>query len=225
MSAATNLSWKLTACVEGWAGDGLLDSYEAERKPMGGKVASAAVGINDDLMRAIQGAEGVGHPGPEGARARTRVGADIAAANTTEFNSIRMQLGYYDDESAIVCRDGTPPPRFALGEYEVSSWPGARAPHLWLRDDVSLYDELGRAFTLLVMGRQTPEISTLVCAADQRDMPLKILHVDAPQALETYQGYPFVLVRPDQHIAWRGQEAPLDALAVIDQLRGAGARR
>ncbi len=218
---ATNLSWKLTACVEGWAGDALLDSYEAERKPMGEKVARAAVGINDDLMSAIEDAEGVGLSGPAGERARARVGAAIAAANTTEFNSIGMQLGYYYDESTIVCRDGTPPPRFSLGEYEVSSWPGARTPHLWLDDDVSLYDKLGRFFTLLALGKPAPDISALVRAAAQRGLPLETLHIDNPQALETYQGYRLVLVRPDQHIAWRGHEAPSDALTVIDRIRGA----
>lgn len=139
---ATNLSWKLTAAIDGWAGDALFDSYQDERKPMGETVAKAAVGINTDLMAAMKDSEGVELPGTEGEEARVRVGAAIAAANTTEFNSIGMQLGYYYDQSEIVCSDGTPAPVFSLGEYEESSWPGARAPHVWLREEVSLYDEM-----------------------------------------------------------------------------------
>ena len=218
---ATNLSWKLTACIEGWAGEELLDSYEAERKPMGEQVARAAVGINDDLMRAIADAKDVGRPGSEGEQARARVGAAIATANTTEFNSIGMQLGYSYGASTIVCRDGTPPPRFSLGEYEVSSWPGVRAPHLWLEDGVSLYDQLSPYFTLLVMGNSAPDVSALTQAATERGAPLKVLRIDTPEALETYQGYPLAIVRPDQHIAWRGRQAPADPHAVIDQIRGA----
>jgi 2-polyprenyl-6-methoxyphenol hydroxylase-like FAD-dependent oxidoreductase len=218
---ATNLSWKLTAVLDGWGGDRLLESYEAERKPMGEKVAAAAVGINTDLLAALADAEGVMLDGPEGERARTRVGEAIARANTTEFNSVGMQLGYYYDDSAIVCSDGTPPPPFSLGEYQVTSWPGARTPHLWLDDGRSLYDELGPHFTLVLLGDSPPEPGPLVACARQRGVPLEVVTVPSPSALDLYEGFPLVVVRPDQHVGWRGHAVPDDVEAIVDTLRGA----
>jgi len=216
---ATNLAWKLTAALQGWAGPKLLGSYEAERKPMGRTVADAAVGINTKLMSAIGDAHGIHAEGPDGRTARERAGARIAAANTTEFNSIGMQLGYYYDQSEVIVTDGTPAPRFSLGEYEVSSWPGARAPHLWLPDGSSLYDQLGPFFTLLDLGGDT-DAAPLVEAADTLGVPLDVLRLDSPTALELYQGHPLVIVRPDQHIAWRGHEIPPDPAAVLGQITG-----
>ena len=52
-------------------------------------------------------------------------------------------------------------------------------------------------------------------------VPLKVLDVVTPEALELYQ-YPLVLVRPDQHIAWRNHTLPGDALMLIDRIRGGG---
>jgi 2-polyprenyl-6-methoxyphenol hydroxylase-like FAD-dependent oxidoreductase len=217
---ATNLSWKLTAMLDGWGGDQLLDSYESERKPIGEKVAGAAVGINTDLMTAMAEADNVGLPGPEGEAARHRVGNAIARANTTEFNSVGMQLGYYYDRSPIVCDDGSPAPSFSLGNYEVTSWPGTRTPHLWLDDGRSLYDALGPHFTLLLIGEDPPEPAPLIQAASAGKVPLEVVRVPSSEALETYENFALVLVRPDHHIAWRGRNTPNDATTVIDTIRG-----
>ena len=223
---ATNLSWKLTAVLDGWGDDALLDSYEAERKPIGERVAQAAVGINTDLMTAIGEADGaaLADPDADGEAARRRVGEAIASANTTEFNSVGMQLGYYYDESPIICGDGTPPPPFSLGDYEVTSWPGVRTPHLWLGDGRSLYDALGDHFTLLALGPDPPDERPLAEAAARHRVPLTVLRIDTDAALAAYERYPLVVVRPDQHVAWRGRDAPAhttEADRVIDTIRGA----
>ena len=217
---ATNLSWKLTAAVDGWGGDGLLNSYEAERKPIGELVAKAAVGINADLMAAMSEAVGVGLDDSERENARTRIGKAIADANTTEFNSVGMQLGYCYERSPIVCDDGTPAPAFALGAYTPTSWPGARAPHLWLDDGRSLYDVLGPFFTLLQLGPSPPDPSPLIQAARDHQVPVEVLSLLSSDALALYEGYQLVMVRPDQHVAWRGHSPPVDPIAVIDSIRG-----
>ena len=52
-------------------------------------------------------------------------------------------------------------------------------------------------------------------------MPLQIIKIDDPKVCETYER-PFVLVRPDGHVAWRGDEIPENAAEIIDKVRGAG---
>jgi hypothetical protein len=52
-------------------------------------------------------------------------------------------------------------------------------------------------------------------------VPLKVLDIAEPEVHATYEDFPLVLIRPDQHIAWRGRDIPADALAVIDRIRGA----
>ena len=63
-------------------------------------------------------------------------------------------------------------------------------------------------------------ISGVVEAAAQRGVPLAVLDVDAPEARELYARN-LVLVRPDQHVAWRGDEEPAAPLDLIDFVRGA----
>lgn len=210
---ATNLSWKLTAALDGWAGSGLLDSYEQERKPMGELVAAAAVGINTDLLAAIRTAHGIHGDGEAAKSARAELGDVIAAANTTEFNSIGMQLGYVYDRSDVIFEDSAPMPEFSLGSFRPTSHPGIRAPHAWLDDGTSLFDHFGPGFTLLVLGRGL-DPSTFSTAAASLGVPLDVLSVETPELRELYENYLAVLIRPDQHIAWRGNEA-VDAAQIL----------
>jgi hypothetical protein len=94
--------------------------------------------------------------------------------------------------------------------------PGARAPHFWLADGRSVYDEFGQGFTLLDLGAGD-SAGALETAARTRGVPLKTLRLQAPDGLYRSK---LVLVRPDQHIAWHGDEVA-DAGAVIDRTRGA----
>jgi hypothetical protein len=104
-------------------------------------------------------------------------------------------------------------------DFTPSSVPGCRSPHFWLSDRCSLYDDLGPCYTLL---RFDPKISisSLTIAAAGRGLPLAVIDVRNPDAHRLY-GRNLVLVRPDQHVAWRGNREPADPLALIDLVRGA----
>ena len=104
-------------------------------------------------------------------------------------------------------------------DFTPSTVPGCRAPHLWLDDRRSLYDALGPGYTLI---RTDPaaQVCGMVEAAAKRKLPLSILDVDDSVALPLYR-HNLVLVRPDQHVAWRGDEAPVDPMKLIDLVRGA----
>ena len=218
---ATHLAWLLSAEYSGWAGQGLLDAYEAERRPIGDLVSGAAVQIMKNRGPAMQVREGIEDDSETGAAMRRAMGERIVAADASQFNSVGVQLGYYYDNSPINVNDSTPPPPFSLDKYVPTSRPGSRAPHSWLRDGTSLYDALGPDFTLLRLGNASGDVGPLENAARLRNVPLKVLEVQEREVLAAYEDFPFVLIRPDQHIAWRGRELPEDPLASIDRVRGA----
>ena len=218
---ATHLAWLLSAEYRGWAGPGLLDAYEAERRPIGDLVSEAAVQIMKNRGPAMQVREGIEDDNETGAAMRRAMGERIVAADASQFNSVGVQLGYYYDNSPINVNDGTPPPPFSLDKYVPTTRPGSRAPHSWLRDRTSLYDALGPDFTLLRLGSAFGDVQPLENAARLRNVPLKVLEIQEREVLAAYEDFPFVLIRPDQHIAWRGRELPEDPLALIDRVRGA----
>ena len=90
---------------------------------------------------------------------------------------------------------------------------------LWLRDEQCLYDVLGPGFRLI---RRDPklDIGRLSAAAIDRGVPFAVVDMDADQTATLYPRK-LTLVRPDQHIAWRGDQLPDDPGALVDRVRGA----
>jgi hypothetical protein len=121
-----------------------------------------------------------------------------------------------------VIPDGSPPNN-ELERYIPSSVPGGRAPHLWLDHNrssgSSLFDRLGLYFTLLRLPGAQANTTRLEAAADKAGVPLTVLDIEGPEALELYQRK-LTLIRPDQHIAWRGDELPHDVDALIATMVG-----
>jgi hypothetical protein len=131
-------------------------------------------------------------------------------------------LGARYDGSPIVVASGPLPPD-EKERYVPSSVPGGRAPHLWLDDGraagSSLFDRLGRYFTLLRLPGATADAAPLQAAAARAGVPLTVLDVTQPAARELYDRK-LALIRPDQHIAWCGDELPRDADALIATVVG-----
>ena len=130
-----------------------------------------------------------------------------------------MNFGSYYDRSPIIAYDGAEHPPYTMNSYTPSTVPGCRTPHMWCGDGTSLYDAMGPEFSLL---RLDPAIETaaLEAAARLRGVPLKILDLEAAGA-SAFDGSRLILSRPDQHVAWRGNDLPADPLALIDRVRGA----
>src|SRR5262249_30269694 len=105
--------------------------------------------------------------------------------------------------------------------------PGARAPHAWLSDGRSILDLFGDGFVLLCFGGllssgdAREDAAPLIRAAERRGVPLRMVAIDDPEIAVLY-GAAFVLVRPDAHVAWRGDELA-DPEAIVDRVRGAPA--
>ena len=129
-----------------------------------------------------------------------------------------LNFGYYYDGSPIIAYDDESPPGYTMGTFTSSTIPGCRAPHFWLEGRRSLYDALSAGYTLLRLDPGV-RIDGLVEAAGRRGFPLTVLDVEASGMREAYSRK-LVLVRPDQHVAWRGDTEPAAPLDLVDRLRG-----
>src|SRR3984893_15107032 len=176
---AVDLGWKLAAAVEGFAGPRLLASYESERRPVGYRNRLASehhTGLRLKIAELYQTE-----------RDLDALARGIAALGNAENESWGIEFGYRYDG--------------VLGDpvvYEPTTAPGARLPSTFLRDGSALYDRLGPWFTLLRFGDADP--SPLI---DTAPVPLETVIVDEPSIAPIYEAQ-LVLVRPDTHVAWRG---------------------
>jgi FAD binding domain len=217
---AVDLGWKLAAMLEGWGGPGLLDSYERERRPVAKRVVDEVREHQEDVFDEAMVAA-IDEPGPRGDALRKRVGDDIVTRRTRVYISDGIALGYRYDPSPIVVPDGTPPPRDTVTEYVQTARPGSRAPHAPL-DGRSTIDLFGQGFVLLAFGGAGADGAGLEAAARSRRMPLRLVEIADDRIAALYERR-LVLVRPDGHVAWRGDAEPADPLAIVDTVRGAGA--
>jgi hypothetical protein len=131
-----------------------------------------------------------------------------------------VHLGYRYEASPICWADGSPAPPDEPGTYVPTARPGHRAPHATLSDGRSTLDLFGRGFTLLGFGVAPQDAAPLLEAARERNVPLTYVPLAEPHIATLYQRK-FVLVRPDGHVAWRGDRIPDDARRLIDVARGA----
>ena len=215
---AVNLAWKLAASLEGWAGPGLLDSYQAERKPVARRIVQQATDMLGDVADQATLAR-IEEPGPEGDRIRREVSADIIRDRTQIFVSDGIVLGYRYDPSSIVCGDGSPASEDSICNYTPTSRPGLRAPHAWIEDEKSTLDLFGDNFVLLSFNDIDSEVDGLISAASEISVSLDVHQVDEVDIAKLYERK-YVLIRPDGHVAWRGDTVPDNPQGIIDTVRG-----
>jgi 2-polyprenyl-6-methoxyphenol hydroxylase-like FAD-dependent oxidoreductase len=217
---AMNLSWLLAAHRNGWAPAAILDAYEAERWPITSQVSRFAMSHAEaEIRRRGAVPDDIEDAGPQGERAREQVGRLTYEINVQQYACAGLNFGTYYDRSPIIAYDGGEQPAYTMDHYTPSTVPGCRTPHLWREDGSSLYDAMGEGFTLL---RFDPlvDVEALEMAARARGVPLKILDIEKSSAVIA-DGNALVLSRPDQHVAWRGNEVPADPVGLIDRVRGA----
>lgn len=216
---AANLGWKLAALLQGWGGKHLLESYEQERKPVAERNTRFARAMADSIGR-IQIPENIEDSSSGGAAARTEFGERLLDHCKREFDSPGIHFGISYADSPIIAGDGTRPPDKDWHHYTPNAVPGARAPHIWIADGVSIFDRFGRDFTLLRLGGGCGiDVTTLTGAAARRGMPLAQLDVVDEAARNLYAA-DLVLIRPDHHVAWRGNAVPGDADALVARISG-----
>jgi 2-polyprenyl-6-methoxyphenol hydroxylase-like FAD-dependent oxidoreductase len=197
MQDVHNLAWKLAAVLHGWAGPALLDTYEAERRPVALETGRQAVlrGLTGQMMP-------TGRPGDR------------------LLDDVVIILGYRYASSAVIGaeHDTVLPAGLAL-----TGRPGTRAPHVWLDRAgarVSTLDLFGSGFVLLTGpdGSGWPE-----AAGSDLGVPLRVYRIGTDLAdvdgrfAEVYELKPAtaVLVRPDGFVAWRTDGPAADPRATL----------
>ena len=215
---AVNIGWKLAAALDGWGGDGLLASYEAERRPVAERTIREAT-ANMSVLAPELSKQELAVSGRVGEQARYAAAQAIRAAKDREFHSLGIVLGYQYDASPVIVDDGTPPLPESQA-YSPTARPGARLPHRWLPDGASLYDRLGNGLSLLRL-RDDADVAPFIESAAARGVPLAVVELRG-QTLEKHDEASLLLVRPDQHVAWRGESVDrATAGTIIDRIRGA----
>jgi 2-polyprenyl-6-methoxyphenol hydroxylase-like FAD-dependent oxidoreductase len=215
---AVNLGWKLAATVRGWGGPALLQSYETEREPVARRNLGFSRHYAESTGNFVVPPELEDETGA-GAAARRAAGDYFNQHARAEFDIPGVTFGARYDGSPIIVPDGTAPPPDSANVYRPTACPGGRAPHAWLDDGRSLFDAFGREFTLLRLGKHAPDATPFIAAAAAARLPLTVLDLSSEQIRDVYEA-DFVLIRPDQIVAWRGNRAPDDAGALLARVSG-----
>ena len=206
---AMNLSWTLAAYLNGWAGQDILDIYQIERQPITSQVSKFAMNHALALHKERQQVPAeIEAQTPAGERSRAEFGNTLYELNVRQYCCSGLNFGYFYENSPIIQYDQERAPAYDMNQFVSSTVPGCRLPHFYLKDGRSLYDVLGAEYTLLCFEAEL-DAEALQEQAEKYNFPLKILLLNK-QDMHQELGYKntFVLARPDQHVAWRGDQLP-----------------
>lgn len=214
---AVNLGWKLASVIRGRAPAALLDSYEAERKPLAERNTGYARRFADSVGLFAAKPE-LEDDSPQGDAARAAASDYLNRHARLEFNIPGVTFGGRYDASPIVLRDGAALPPDEPNRYVHTASPGGRPPHAWLDDGRSLYDLFHPEWTLLALGADAPATGAFEAAAREQGMDLRVVRLAQPALRALYEA-PLALIRPDQIVAWRGPDTR-EAAAVVARVLG-----
>jgi 4-hydroxyisophthalate hydroxylase len=209
---AKNLGWKLAAHVRGWGGPGLLRSYDEERRPIFAETAERMIAGRIDEDRAF-----LARFDP----ARDRAAFEEAwrgMASTSGILTVGAYVPHYEGSSVIAGSSGR-----ACGLDAVRSHAARAGHHLsprTLSDGRNVFEALGDGFTLVALDGDAEFVTRLEDAARARGVPLTIVRDTAEGDRAAYAAR-FVLVRPDQFVAWAADEPPDDPEALLQRVTAA----
>lgn len=243
---AHNLTWKLAAVINGDADASLLDTYEAERRPVTGRNVEWALLtfqnhlVIDAALGMIPGAPMEVNTGaflklfadtPDGESRRARL-EEAIQTQRTEFQAQDREIGFNYDSVAVIS-DGTPLPRKSpMGdEYIATTRPGHRLPHAWIQkggEQFSTLDFAEHESFVLITGEDN---AAWKASAEGSPVPVKIISIGGEgadyadsqgqwQEVSGIETKGAVLVRPDNHVAWRSVsgESSTSVAEVIKQI-------
>ncbi|KAL6814408.1 hypothetical protein J3E69DRAFT_375842 [Trichoderma sp. SZMC 28015] len=213
-----DIGWKLAATLKQYGGKDLLKSYELERLPIAVRninqsgtfwkvwatIWSRVAEIRADILLSK----------PEELKAIKANTAEFFITNDAENKSHGIELGYRYNSSPIVVPDAeATEPEWNILHYIPSTWPGARAPHVFLSDgETSVFDLFGQDYTIVDFSEEGKWAQSFTEAAKRLGVPIKAVHLPQEKHVQKIWERTAVLIRPDDHVAWRSplNEATFD---------------
>jgi 2-polyprenyl-6-methoxyphenol hydroxylase-like FAD-dependent oxidoreductase len=207
---AVNLGWKLAARLQGWGGDGLLNSYSAERQPVFRDVAEGFI-----AARISEEGDFLARYNPERDR------ADFEQAWATREGDLGQRVNRYEPnyEGSPVVVGPAGGTTSAHGDHSFKARAGHHLASQPLSSGRNVFEELGRGFTLLALDAATSDVERLERAAQSCGVPLKVVRDSAAGGRENYEAK-LILIRPDQFVAFVADAAPADAEALMRRVSG-----
>jgi len=212
IAEAFDLGWKLAAIINGWGGPQLLPSYEEERRPVAllslqwskghmGKIMalSTILGLEADVINSAD---------EKGQKMRSAV-HQYAQTNDGHNKSIGVEMGYrYDSRICVpgeIDHESTPP-AFDSRRYTPTTYPGSRAPHVFLKDGMPIFDKYSKEFTLIEFNNEqkSPATAYIRNAAKKYNIPLEVVVLTGENHANAIWGANVVLIRPDGFVSWHG---------------------
>jgi len=218
---AIDLSWKLAGTIQGWGGPELLNSYEAERRPVGIRNVEASTWAADGAFswQATVTRETLEF-GPAGEAARAKIAATFTAQQGRMHGMVGVETCYSYAGSTIVAHEPGNMPHWEISRIVPHSRPGIRIPHMWLKDGRAMQDLFGSGYTLLDLSG-TYDSAAMEAAFAEIGAPLEVIRLDEPHVRETLKAS-VLLIRPDLHIAWRETGYPNSIKEVARVVTGHG---
>ena len=218
---AFDLAWKLIGTLKGWGGPELLDSYEIERRQVGDRNVGASRYANVGRQKWRSIATDEIFSGTEAGESMKRKLIQVADSEQRKGNRmIGAELGYRYVDSP--CIDNVPGgPEHRVGEYNPNVWPGSRLPHCWLDDGSALQDQLPETYILLSLGKKPLDTSKLRRSYEKIGAPVAEVRIESNRLRDLY-GFDLLILRPDMHVAWRGNDAPSNPQEIASISTGHG---
>ena len=218
---AFDLAWKLIGTLKGWGGPELLDSYEIERRQVGDRNVGASRYANVGRQKWRSIATDEIFSGTEAGESLKRKLIQVADSEQRKGNRmIGAELGYRYVDSP--CIDNIPGgPEHRVGKYNPNVWPGSRLPHCWLDDGSALQDQLPETYVLLSLGKKSLDTSKLRQSYEKIGAPVTEVRIESDRLRDLY-GFDFLVLRPDMHVVWRGNDAPQNPQEIASISTGHG---
>ena len=216
-----DLAWKLIGTLKGWGGPELLDSYEIERRQIGDRNVGASRYANVGRQKWRSIATDEIFDGTDAGELIKRHLIQVADSEQRKGNRmIGAELGYRYVDSP--CIDNIPGgPEHRVGKYNPNVWPGSRLPHCWLDDGSALQDQLPETYILLSLGKKSLDTSKLRQSYEKIGAPVTEVRIESNRLRDLY-GFDFLILRPDMHVVWRGNDAPQNPQEIASISTGHG---
>ena len=219
-----NLSWFLSAYLNGWADKKIIDAYEKERLPITDQVSRFAMEHAAKMIKARSVVPaGLESTSDAALALQKNLGEEYYRTNVQQFCCEGLNYGYYYDNSPVIVYDDEIAPEYSMGSYVESTVPGCRMPHFYHKLGKSIYDELGDGYTLISINGDEIAINEFMHSANIRNIPFKSICVDdAKDIQKNIFKHKYLICRPDQHIVWRGDMLPIKPNLLLDIISGRG---